>query len=225
MKSITGRSICLAAVRQRRCTVGAVVLLQQPFPLQTCHDLARCAPRQAGPCGGGGGTSEPLLMLDDLGRLTRPHHQRERVDEGLRPSFATAGAFVIHPELGKVQRPKVGSRGHLECVGAQRGRHQAAVDVMQLGVLLMGVALEDGVQEWKGGGGAGEGGEGGGEEGLLLEGVQQRLQVGSGAVGWMPCVGGHHLRGLHRDGAGQVGRTRGVTVRGDHQLMKRERKE
>lgn len=222
MKSITGHRSCIAALGRRWCAVGAVVLLQQSFPLQTRHGLTRCAPGQTWPCTGGSGASELLLVLDDLGRLTRPHHQRERVHERLRSPFAAAGAFVIHPELGEVQRPKVGGGRRLECVDAQRGRHQAAVDVVQLGVLLVGVALEDWVQERQGGGRAGEGGKGGGEERLLLEGVQQGLQVGSGAVGRVPGVGGHHLRGLHRDGAGQVGRARGVTVSGDHQLTERE---
>ena len=86
-------------------------------------------------------------MLDDLRRLTRPHGEREGVHEGLRSPFASAGAFVVHPELGEVQRPKVGSSWHFEGVCAHRRHHKAPVDVVELGVLFVSVSLEDGMEE------------------------------------------------------------------------------
>lgn len=132
-------------------------------------------------------------MLDDLGGLTRPHGEGEGVHEGLRPPFASTGAFVVHPELGEVQRPEVGGGRHLEGVGAHGGHHQAPVDVVEPGVLFVSVTLEDGMEERQGGGGAGERGEGRREERLLFKGLQQGLKVRARAVGRVPRVGGHHL--------------------------------
>lgn len=82
----------------------------------------------------------------------------------------------------------------------------------------MRVALENGVDHREGGGGAREGGKGGGEELLFLKGEEEGFQVGAGAVGGVAGVGGHHLRALDRDGAGEVLGIGGVPVRGHYQL-------
>ncbi|TNN63119.1 hypothetical protein EYF80_026583 [Liparis tanakae] len=194
----------------------AALEVHQKHILPTRDPLSRCAPGQTR------AAPQLLLVLDNLGGLTRPHGEREGVHEGLRSPFAPAGAFVVHPELGEVQRPEVGGGGHLEGVGAQRRHHQAPVDVVELGVLFVGVALEDGVEEGHRGGGARERGEAGREEGLLLEGLQQGLQVGARAVGRLPGVRGHHFGRLHRDGARQIGGAGGVPIDGNHHLTERE---
>lgn len=132
-------------------------------------------------------------MLDNLRRLTRPHGEREGVHEGLRPPLASTGALIVHPELGIVHRPKVSGGRHLEGVRGHSRHHQAPVDVVELGVLFVSVALEDGVEEGYGGGGARERGERGREEGFLFEGLHQGLEVGAGAVSRVPGVRGHHF--------------------------------
>lgn len=135
-----------------RDAVHAIILLQQPFPLEASDSLP-------------GGTpaghrlsslSEPFLVLDDLGRLTSPHRKRKGVHEGLRPALPPARAFVVHPELGKVQSPKVEGGRRLERICARRGRDQTSVNVMELGVVFVSVALKDGMEDGKGGGRARE---------------------------------------------------------------------
>lgn len=157
-------------------------------------------------------------MLDDLGRLAGPHSKRKGVHEGLRPALPPARAFVVHPELGKVQSPEVASGRRLERIRARHGRHQASVDVMKLGVVLVSVALKDGMEDGKRGGRAREGREAGRKEGLLLKRLQQSLQVGARAVGGLAGVGRHHFRGLNRNGARQIGRVGGLPVGGNHKL-------
>lgn len=156
-------------------------------------------------------------MLDDLRWLAGPHCQREGVHKGLWPPLAPPRAFIIHPELGKVQRPKVSGGWGLECICACCG-HQASVDIVTLGVLFVGVAQEDGVKDGQGGGRSREGSERGGKEVLLFKCVEQSLKIGAGAVGWMAGVGSHHFGGLNRDGARQIGRVGSLPISGDHQL-------
>lgn len=132
-------------------------------------------------------------MLHEFCRLTSPHSEGERVHEGLRPPFTSSGAFVVHPKLGKMQRPKVSGGGHFEGVCTHCGFHQPPVDVVQLGVLFVSMLLEAGVENGHRGGGPGERGERWREEGFPFEGLQKGLKVGASAVGGVPSVGGYHL--------------------------------
>lgn len=132
-------------------------------------------------------------MLGKFRRLTSPHGEREGVYKRLWTPFTSTGAFIVHPKLGKVQRPEVCSGRHLEGVGAYRWHHQPPVDVVHLCVLFMSVPLEDRMEDRHGGRGAREGGERRGEEGLLFEGLQEGLEVGASAAGRVPAVSGDHF--------------------------------
>ncbi len=158
------------------------------------------------------------MVLSVSGGVAYPKCQREGVHARCRTTSPTAWTLVVHPELGKMYGPQVSAWWCFEGIGGERWWSKAPVHIMNACVLLMSMPLENRMQHRGGVLGMRKRRTEGGEEGLLLEGLQEGFETGPSTSGRVTCVSGYHLWGLYWNGAGLV-RLSLLLVCRDHQLQ------